>query len=140
MDRESRVVFEFIGRVGAARARLTEFAATVRSDRRVVRAPSALECVKYLFNDPMIEGYVEAQLAGGHAVSWLLDVSWADDHWLITSEVAANRSEYQETLKRFPDRVATTFADLLNQIDGAVLDLVGSIEYLDIADKPTGGE
>jgi len=87
-------------------------AIATRRRRRVTKVISRVEIPKYE-TGAMIEGYVDAELDNGAAVSWLLDVSWNDEAWNVEARLARSTKEGQEVLQELPAETTQELGDFL---------------------------
>jgi hypothetical protein len=85
----------------------------VAMERRIGVKSTAtrLEVVNYQ-NEPMVEGFVEAEMDNGTVLCWCLDLTWTDDAFRIEATLDRNSSAGSETLKRLPTEVVHDVGDL----------------------------
>ena len=79
-----------------------------------------------------MEAYVESTSANDDVICYWLELSWADNRWLVGSRITINRhdDEYQDTLEEFADRCASTVDGVVIELDEAVADLVAAADHI----------
>jgi hypothetical protein len=79
-----------------------------------------LEVIEYE-DGPQIEGSVDVELQDGNVISWILEVTWNKDEWII----AANRKasivdgqfvDGQKVVAELPTQIITRFDDFLRKV------------------------
>lgn len=108
---------------GEVKELLRNHAIAVRKLQDVIRTLDALEVIGYS-SGPVLEGYVEAELRDGSALSWLLEVSWDNEGWAIDARLARSSRDRQDTLKEFSTekvRDLGQFAIRLKEVVGRLL-------------------
>jgi hypothetical protein len=98
------------------------------------KAQACLEVASYR-NGSVIEGYVEAELANGGSVCWLLDVGWDADCWTIEARLAKQSGDRQETLRELPTHTVKDFDSFLRTLKQVATELLA----LRIPEATTGG-
>lgn len=111
--------------------RLVDLAARLREHPAVESAVTAMHPRQYQAGD-RIECYVDAELRSGSAVGWWLEFGWDDDAWIIESSVRRNAAEGEDALIELPSRRALIDADLADELELAVADLVSTLDRLDL--------
>jgi hypothetical protein len=72
----------------------------------------AVEVIKYE-TGPVLEGYMDAELADGTILSWLLDVRWTEDSWTIEAKMARSAKGEQDVLESLPISNARTLDEFI---------------------------
>lgn len=98
------------------------------------KAQARLEVASYR-NGSVIEGYVDAELANGESVCWLLDVRWDPDSWTINASLATQSGDRQETLRELPSQTVNDFDSFLQTLKRVAIELLA----LRILEATTGG-
>jgi hypothetical protein len=132
MDRESKQTIKFLEALANSKLELAELTHRLRSRPDVIRDLYSLECFKYRTH-VALEGYVDIELRNGKAVAWWLEVNWNDEQWTIESRVLLNDNQpqsVQEVIREFPDRIAETLNECIEQLSQATADLVNSADSI----------
>ncbi|MBW3538654.1 MAG: hypothetical protein KY476_00140 [Planctomycetes bacterium] len=137
-DAASRHAEQMLHALAAANGRLIELAGELRRRSDVAEVSRRIDCRRYE-QRTVVEGYVDAELVSGHAVSWWLEAGRRDDGWMIETAVLRTTAEGQETLIEFPVRSCETFAEFLDQLDTATLELTGSLSAIDLPEAVAVG-
>jgi hypothetical protein len=79
-----------------------------------------LEVIGYE-NGPQIEGSVDVELQDGNVISWILEVTWNTDAWIIeanrkASIVDGQFVDGQEVVAELPTQIITSFDDFLRKV------------------------
>ena len=130
MDAESRYAVKLLEALGNSNRQFIELAQRLRSRSNVISVLHSLECLKQGAH-ASLEGYVDVELQNGNAVAWWLEVNWNDEQWVIESCVLLNDNQppsVQRTIKEFPDRLAETLDECIEQLRKATLDLVNNAD------------
>lgn len=95
----------------------------IRRQKNVSRTQDALEVIPYN-SGPVIEGYVEAELQDGSAISWLLDVTWNNEQWKIAARLTRSARDTQETLWELEEQTVSDFEQFTNRLTEVVKQLL----------------
>lgn len=100
-------------------------AVAMRRHQGVSKTLNGVEVIKYK-SGPVLEGYVDAELADGTTFSWLLDVKWPDNSWIIEATTAARSSSGgdQETVEQLPSVTVKNVDEFLQALLEAVRQLL----------------
>jgi len=90
-------------------------AVTVGSHNKVSKTVNAVEFIKSA-TGPMLTGYLDAELKGGTAISWLLDLRWTDNAWTIEARLARSTVKGQETIQELPTESVDEFDHLVRSL------------------------
>jgi hypothetical protein len=94
----------------------------VQSYPEVLHVQHALGLRSYQ-TGPVVEAYVDAELASGNAVGWWLEIHWDKARWLIESSIRLDHEGGEDTITAFPPRKAVTLTELLDQLKASVIEL-----------------
>lgn len=84
----------------------------------------AVEVIKYE-TGPVLEGYMDAELADGTILSWLLDARWAEDSWTIETKIARSAEGEQDVLESLPISTVGTLDEFIRSLIEAAHRLLG---------------
>jgi hypothetical protein len=132
MDIKSKHTIKFLEALANSKHQFTELAQRLRPRPDVIRVLHSLECLRYRTH-VALEGYVDVELRNGKAVAWWLEVNWNDEQWTIESRVLLNDNQpqsVQEVIREFPDRIAETLNECIEQLSQATADLVNSADSI----------
>jgi hypothetical protein len=73
---------------------------------------------------PVLEGYVEAEIQDGSALSWLLEATWDDEGWQIEASVVRTTRDTQETLQELPPENIPSFDQFTVRLVAVVKELL----------------
>ena len=130
MDTESKAGVRLLNAVAACNERLVDLSTRLRLETGVNRALHEFSCRDYK-TGPLLEAYVDIELATGEGVCWWLEVEWTTEQWLIRSSLRVSHDQGQDALKEFPDRTARSLEDFVNELEVATSDLVSSADSFD---------
>ncbi len=133
MDNDSQIAMRVFEQLALAHNKLSDFSAHLNTRPEVTNVNDAFTYKRYLNGNPTLVAYVEVGLRNDTSVSWYLDATWEDDHWVIGSEIFMNRTEYAEPIKDLPDRTAFTLDDFFIQLNGAIADLITGEDSINAA-------
>jgi hypothetical protein len=91
----------------------------IRRMNGVQRTLHAVEVIKYE-TGPVLEGYMDAELADGTILSWLLDVSWTEDSWMIEAKTARSAGGEQDILEALPSANVHSLDEFIQNLMEAV--------------------
>ena len=83
----------------------------------------ALEVMPYN-PGPVLEGYVEAEMQDGSALSWLLEATWDDEGWQIEASVVRTTRDTQETLQELPPETLPSFDQFTERLVAVTKELL----------------
>lgn len=131
MDTESRQASRVLEAVAASNERFIALAQSLRARPEVEHTSHLLLLRNYQVSGPKLGVYVDAKLENGQSLVWSLDIAWNSVHWMIESAISViheTEAEGEDTLKRYPDRVAETIDELTRHLQDATSDLISSAE------------
>ncbi|HLV81139.1 MAG TPA: hypothetical protein VKT32_12700 [Chthonomonadaceae bacterium] len=145
-DKTSYEAMRLLDVLAASNRQLRNFALRLSSYPGVEKVPTTLEPIYYQLGGELsnyrgqIAGCVSANMVGGNAISWNLDVFWNEEHWLIQIYCAFYDSKTQNfnTFLSFPDKTATSFEEFLLKLEQAVAELIDTVdinEVMPVVDK-----
>jgi hypothetical protein len=130
MDVESKHTVRFLKTLAHIKQQFVELAQKLRTRPDVTQVLHSLECLKNQMQD-MVEGYIDIELNNGKSIALWLEINWDDEQWVIESCVLLNDNQsqsVQEVMREFPDRIAETLEECIEQLLQATSDLVNSAE------------
>ena len=71
----------------------------------------------------LLDWYVDAELATGRSLVWILELTWPDGLWTIESRVETTGDDGLQPLQEFPTRTAESVAELINELQVARTEL-----------------
>src|SRR5256886_13810257 len=120
MDRSLDVPIAVLQLLGRCTRKLAEFANEIRQERGVRSVSSRVECLDYL-SGPTLEGYVDAELDTGNAITWWVEIpSLTSENCSVLTEVLVNTGEGQERLMERKPATIGSFEDLERELGGAI--------------------
>ena len=123
---------EVLEAVAAANEKLIDLAARLRKRPEVRQVVRGLDCRRYA-SGAMLEGYVDAELTAGRALSWWLEVHWGQGAWVIESDVRVVHDAGQDGVQELPTRCAVGLDEFTRELAQAVDALVASADTIDLA-------
>jgi hypothetical protein len=120
IESDTRVILNALAKVTRL---LRDHGVSVRLKPGVKSVATSLEVVEY-DNGPMIEGYVDAELEDGTALSWRLDVRWTEVSFEIDATLERISGAGSETLRQLPESVirdARELPDALIEVTRSLL-------------------
>ncbi|OQY99863.1 MAG: hypothetical protein B6D41_00605 [Chloroflexi bacterium UTCFX4] len=135
MDAQSNSFVQLLDYLATVKRQLHRCALDLKSLPQVLDVDNRLEPWDYPERGSTLEGYVEVNLRGGKTIAWLLRVTWNETQWMINTNVVVNESEWQETLKEFPESIATTHEGFLTELNRAVTNLILDINSRDFSES-----
>ena len=131
MDLASRDAIRLLEAIAAANSRLMELAALVRPHPNVVNVQRSLQCWQYQPR-PVLEGWVDATLASGKGIAWVITVTWDDEVWTISPKVVMNVDNGQDTLVELKEQTADNFSSMIEGLTYAMSELISSFGAVDL--------
>ena len=121
---EERIARQVLESIAQATSLFRERAVSIERLPSVKRTITALEFYKSVNGPPVLSGYLDAQLQDGTAVSWLLDVTWTDETWIMNLKLARSSGGEQEVLQELPTITVQTVPELPSKLSQAVRQLL----------------
>jgi len=84
---------------------------------------------------PVMEVFVEAELRNNTNVGWWLELRWTEREWRIRYSVRAAHEQGEDAIQEFPDLVTNNLDGLIQKLNLALSNLIGSSEALPWRDK-----
>jgi hypothetical protein len=124
---------EFVSWLSECRAQLEDRARRLSGDASVRSVTTTVESRTVNDGHPRLDLYLDAELASGNAIAWLLNCIWRDGTWEIDSEVVHQTSNGQDELIALPNRYAVDDEKFMLEVNHALRALVTTIEGLDLS-------
>ncbi|HEU5002705.1 MAG TPA: hypothetical protein VFW71_08000 [Actinomycetota bacterium] len=112
---------------------LSDFAAELGRESSVRSSTAAVTPRTYGTRD-RVECYVDAELASGHAVGCWLEFRFEDGSWIVESSIRVNGDEGEDELLGLPTRYAVDDEELVAEVRGAAVALIGAVRQLDFSE------
>jgi hypothetical protein len=131
MDVESGHAIRFLEALARSNSCLRTLAQRLRTYGEVTSVTTSFFCWQYESpRYPFLEQYVEAEMRNGKGLTWTLEVTWDEEQWRISYEVA-EQGEHQISLIQFPERSSQSLDGLITELETATRELVGAEERID---------
>ena len=137
MDKESESAIKVLSLLAKCTERLISLAEHLRA-RKEVRSVRREWNIRAYRTGPMLETYVEAELNDGRSIAWWLELTWDRRFWRIGYSVRISHDQGEDVLQGFPDLVTENLEGLVEKLELAVSNLVGSGETLSFHQGPWG--
>jgi len=107
MDSASKNAISILEALAQINQQFIQFFLAQRVMSYVVASKHEFECREYITKYE-VQIYIDLELSNGSAISWILQLSWVDENWILEASIKLNSDATQETIVYIPElKIAT---------------------------------